>query len=46
MNKSVNTASFYYSLNMLKLLQKMNLLNDDEVAKIKESLAEHYKVDF
>lgn len=46
MNKSVNAASFYYSLNMLQLLQKMNLLNDDEVAKIKESLAEHYKVVF
>lgn len=45
MNKSVNTASFYYSLNMLKLLQKMNLLNDDEVEKIQKSLSEHYKVD-
>ena len=35
-NKSVNTASFYYSLNMLKLLQDMNLLTEDEVAKIKK----------
>ena len=33
-NKSVNTASFYYSLNMLKLLQDMNLVTEDEVAKI------------
>lgn len=41
-NKSVNTASFYYSLNMLKLLQDMNLLTEDEVAKIKKSLSEHY----
>ena len=36
-NKSVNTASFYYSLNMLKLLQDMNLVTEDEVAKIKKS---------
>ena len=37
-NKSVNTASFYYSLNMLKLLQDMNLVTEDEVAKIKKQL--------
>ncbi len=43
-NKSVNTASFYYSLNMLKLLQDMNLVTEDEVAKIKKSLSEHYGV--
>ena len=38
MNKSVNTASFYYSLNMLKLLQEMH------ADKIKKSLSNHYKV--
>ncbi|MEE1046978.1 hypothetical protein [Ruminococcus sp.] len=43
-NKSVNTASFYYSLNMLRLLQDMNLVTEDEVAKIKKSLSEHYGV--
>lgn len=42
MNKSVSTASFYYSLNMLNLLQDMNLVTEDEVAKIKKSLSEHY----
>ena len=41
-NKSVSTASFYYSLNMLILLQDMNLVSEDEVAKIKKSLSEHY----
>ena len=40
-NKSVSTASFYYSLNMLKLLQDMNLVSEDEAAKIKKSLSEH-----
>lgn len=44
MNKSVNTASFYYSLNMLKLLQEMHLISDDEADKIKKSLSNHYKV--
>lgn len=43
-NKSVSTASFYYSLNMLKLLQDMNLVSEDEAAKIKKSLSEHYHV--
>ena len=43
MNKSVNTASFYYSLNMLKLLQEMHLISDDEADKIKKSLSNHYK---
>ena len=43
-NKSVNTASFYYSLNMLKLLQEMHLISEDEADKIKKSLSNHYKV--
>ena len=43
-NNSVSTASFYYSLNMLKLLQDMNLINEDEAAKIQKSLSEHYQV--
>ena len=33
-----------YSLNMLKLLQDMNLVTEDEVTKIKKSLSEHYGV--
>lgn len=44
MNKSVNAASFYYSLNMLKLLQEMQLISDDEADKIKKSLSNYYKV--
>ena len=44
MNKSVNTASFYYSLNMLKLLQEMHLISEDEADKIEKSLSNHYKV--
>ena len=44
MNKSVNTASFYYSLNMLKLLQEMHLISEDEADNIKKSLSNHYKV--
>ena len=43
-NNTIYTASFYYSLNMLKLLQDMNLVTEDEVAKIKKSLSEHYGV--
>ena len=42
--KSVSAASFYYSLNMLKLLQDMNLVSEDESAIIKKSLSEHYHV--
>jgi len=44
MNNSVNTASFYYSLNMLKLLQEMNLISDAEGEKIKKSLSNHYQI--
>lgn len=45
MNHSVyNTASFYYSINMLKLLKGMGLLTEEEAQKTADSLAEHYGV--
>lgn len=46
MNKSiaVNNASFAYSLNMLKLLLGMQLINEEEYKKIIAVSAEHYNV--
>ena len=40
-----NTASFIYSLNLLRLLRKMNLLTDDEYRKIAAISAAHYGVE-
>ena len=43
-NKSVCEASFYYSLEILKLLQDMKLVSDEQAIQIKESLSSHYQV--
>ncbi len=46
MNKSiaVNNSSFAYSLNMLKLLLKMQLINEEEYNKIIAVSAKYYGV--
>ena len=43
-NTAVNNSSFYYSLNMLKLLKGMGLITEEEAQKTADSLAEHYGV--
>ena len=43
-NTALNSSSFYYSLNMLKLLKGMGLSTEEEVQKTADSLAEHYGV--
>ena len=43
-NTAVNNSSFYYSLNMLKLLKGMGLITEEEAQKTMDSLAEHYGV--
>ena len=43
-NTIVNNSSFYYSLNMLKLLKDMGLITEEEAHRTADSLAEHYGV--
>ena len=43
MDKMVeNNTSFAYSVNLLRVLLKMDLITDDEYGKIVEISAEHY----
>ena len=40
-----NNASFYYSVNMLRVLLAMKLITEEEYKKIVKLNAEHYKVE-
>lgn len=41
-----NNASFAYGVNMLRLLLKMRLIDEEEYKRIKEIQAEHYDIRF
>lgn len=41
---AVSLASFYYSINMLMLLNEMNVITETEAENTIETLAEHYGV--
>lgn len=41
-NKVASLSAFYYSLNMLKMLRHMNLITDEEFARIAQLSAEYY----
>lgn len=43
--QETNAASFVYSLNMLRLLRKMDLITDAEYKKIAEISAAHYGIE-
>jgi len=43
-NNDINNAAFYYSLNMLGMLLKMQLITEDEFYKITKISAEYYGV--
>lgn len=43
-NTAVINSSFYYSINMLKLLKGMGLITEEEAKATIDSLAEHYGV--
>ena len=38
----INTASFAYSVSLLRMLLDMNLITEDEYEKIAQISAEHY----
>jgi len=42
MRNDVNTAAFCYSVNMLRLLLKMQLITQEEYERILEISAAHY----
>ena len=42
MRNDVNTAAFFYSVNMLRLLLKMQLITQEEYERILEISAAHY----
>lgn len=41
----INTASFAYSVSLLRMLLDMNLITEDEYEKITQISAEHYGAD-
>lgn len=41
----INTASFAYSVSLLRMLLDMNLITEDEFEKITRISAEHYGAD-
>lgn len=41
-NEDINNAAFYYSINMLRQLLKMNLITEDEYDKIARISLEYY----
>ena len=41
-NTSINAASFYYSINMLRIIYKAGLLKEDEAMAVIRSLEEQY----
>ena len=48
MNNStaVISSSFYYSINMLKLLTEMKIITKEEAENTIETLAEHYDITY
>ena len=38
-------ASFYYSISILRMLVKLELITDDEFVRIREINAQHYGTD-
>lgn len=40
--EDINSTAFYYSVNMLRNLLKMNLITDDEYNKIVSITSEYY----
>ena len=45
MKKDVQSASFCYEVNMLRLLLKMQLISQEEYERIVAISAEHYKAE-
>ena len=43
-NTAIISSSFYYSINMLKLLKEMNIITEEEAEHTIEALAEHYDI--
>ena len=43
-NTAIISSSFYYSINMLKLLKEMNIITEEEAEHTIETLAEHYNI--
>lgn len=43
---AINNSSFYYSLNLLNNLLKMNLISEEEYIRIVHISAEYYEVKF
>lgn len=41
----INTASFAYSVSLLRMLLDMNLITEDEYERITQISAEHYGAD-
>ena len=41
----INTASFAYSVSLLRMLLDMNLITEDEYEKIAQISSEHYGAD-
>ena len=42
MNNDINNSAFLYSVNMLRLLLKMQLITQEEYERILEISADHY----
>lgn len=42
MNKDINNSAFCYSVNMLRLLLKMELITQEEYERILQISAAHY----
>ena len=42
MNTDINNSAFAYSVNLLRLLLKMQLINQEEYERILEISAAHY----
>lgn len=42
MNSDANNAAYFYSVNMLRLLLKMQLITQEECERILEISAAHY----
>ena len=45
-NTSINAASFYYSINMVRLIYHAGLLREDEAMAVIRSLEEEYDMIF
>ena len=45
MSKDINNSAFLYSVNMLRLLLKMQLITQDEYERILQISATHYGIE-